>query len=85
MYFYKQVVDFFLFLYLRSTEAVKKGQIVKDPGISTFKKRARLETFGWKKKTLGKRVHLEALLSSSNRSWKKMKARQATASGLAWG
>jgi len=46
MYFYKQVVDFFLFLYLRSTEAVKKGQIVKDPGISTFKKRARLETFG---------------------------------------
>jgi len=55
-------------LHVRSAEAVKKGQIVKDPGISTIKKLNRLEIFGRKKKTLGKRVLLEALLSNSNRS-----------------
>jgi len=55
-------------LHIRLAEAVKKGQIVKDPGVSTIKKLARLETFGWKKKTLGKRVLLEALLSNSDRS-----------------
>ena len=69
MYFCKQVVDFFfllyiyiyIYIYIRSAEAVKKGQIVKDTGISTIKKLTTLETFGWKQKTLGKRVLLEAL------------------------
>ena len=55
---------------LKSAEAVKKGHIVKDTGISTNLKTCQDKLLGRKKKTcLGKRVHMVALLCSSNRCW----------------
>jgi len=54
MFFCKQVVDF-LYLHMKSAEAVKKGQIVKEPDIFTnLKKTCQDKLLGQKRRHVWK-------------------------------